>query len=182
MDIELVQQARDGDADAFAAVMAASADRMYGIAFRILRDHDRAEDALQQALVDMWEDIPGLRDPAKFTAWADRLVVHASYREARRERRWTSRVRQITVDLPGEDRAPGIADREELEGLFRRLTPEHRAVIVLHYYLGLPLADVAATLGIPDGTAKSRLHYAVRSLRAAFEADARSVIPGRTTA
>jgi RNA polymerase sigma-70 factor (ECF subfamily) len=74
-----------------------------------------------------------------------------------------------------------VAEREELERGFRRLTPEHRAVLVLHFFLGLPVAEIAETLGIPAGTAGSRLHYAVRSLRAACEADSRRVAAWRTT-
>ncbi len=184
MERELVEQAQRGDQEAFAAVVHLAADRLYAVAFRILRDADRAEDALQQALVDVWEDLPDLRDTGRFDAWACRLVVRASYREARRARRWTARVRPITpADGPiGCDQATAIVERDELEQGFRRLTPEHRAVLVLHYYAGLPVTEIAETLCIPVGTAGSRLHYAVRSLRAAFEADARGVVAWRHTA
>lgn len=180
---ELVEQAQRGDQEAFAALVHRSADRLYAIAHRILRDPDRAEDALQQALVDAWEDLPTLRDPDRFEAWTYRLVVRASYREARRDRRWNGRVRQIVVDGPvGDDRISEVATRDELERGFRRLTPEHRAVVVLHYFVGLPVAEIAETLGIPVGTAGSRLHHAVRNLRAAVEADARGVVAWRHTA
>jgi RNA polymerase sigma factor (sigma-70 family) len=108
--------------------------------------------------------------------------VHTSYREARRERRWTSRIRQIQVDPPGDDRVGEVIDHDEVERGFRRLTPEHRAVLVLHYFVGLPVSEIAETLGVPIGTARSRLHYAVRSLRAAFEADDRVVVGRRITA
>ncbi len=184
MQRELVEQARRGDQEAFAALVRLAADRLYAIAFRILRDPDRAEDALQQALVDAWEDLPALRDPERFDAWACRLVVRASYREARRARRWTARIRQIAItDGPvGDDPISGIADRDQLEQGFRRLTPEHRAVLVLHYFAGLPVNEIADTLGIPAGTAGSRLHYAVRSLRAACEAESRSVVAWRNPA
>lgn len=182
MDDKLVEQAGRGDPEAFAALVRGCGDRLYAIACRILRDPDRAEDALQQALIQIWEDLPGLHDPAKFDAWTYRLVVHASYREARRSRRWTSRVREITVDPPGDDRVGEVADRDEVERAFRRLTPEHRAVLVLRYFIGLPVTEVAEALGIPVGTAGSRLHYAARGLRAAFEADARGVVAWRTTA
>ena len=181
---ELVEQAQRGDQDAFAAMVHLAADRLYAVAFRILRDADRAEDALQQALMDVWEDLPGLRDAERFDAWTYRLVVRASYREARRARRWTARVRPITpADGPvGGDHASGIVERDELEQGFRRLTPEHRAVLVLHYFVGLPVPEIAETLGIPAGTAGSRLHYAVRNLRAAFEADGRGAVAWRRTA
>jgi RNA polymerase sigma-70 factor (ECF subfamily) len=179
---ELVVRAQRGDADAFDAIVRSASDRLYGIAYRILRDADRAEDALQLALVRIWDDLPGLRDPAKFDAWSYRLVVHASYREAGQERRWTGRVRQIVADPASEDHASSVASRDELERGFRRLTPEHRAVLVLHYFVGLSLPEVAEALGIPAGTAGSRLHYAVRELRAAFEADARGAVARRITA
>lgn len=180
---ELVEQAQRGDPEAFAALVRLSADRLYAIAYRILRDPDRAEDALQQTLVDVWEDLPSLRDPDRFDAWTWRLVVRASCREARRGRRMSVAVRPILDDGPAiEDQTSRIASRDELEQGFRRLTPEHRAVLVLHYFVGLPLAEIAETLGIPVGTAGSRLHYAVRSLRAAFEADERGVIAWRNPA
>jgi RNA polymerase sigma-70 factor (ECF subfamily) len=177
---ELVERAQRGDQEAFAALVHLVADRLYAVAYRILRDTDRAEDALQQALVDAWNDLPDLRDPERFDAWAYRLVCRTSYREARRGRRWAGRIREITVaDGPvGGDPSSWLSDREELERGFRQLTPEHRAVLVLHYFVGLPVTEIADTLGIPTGTAGSRLHYAVRSLRAAYEADARNVVAG----
>jgi RNA polymerase sigma-70 factor (ECF subfamily) len=178
---DLVEQARQGDPDAFEALVSDASDRLYGIAWRILRDPYRAEDALQQTLIHIWEDLPGLRDPARFDAWTYRLVVHASYREARRERRWTSRIRQIQVDPPSDEQVDTVIDRDEVEHGFRRLSPEHRAVLVLHYFVGLPVPEIAETLGIPVGTARSRLHYAVRSLRAALEADDRVVVAWRAT-
>jgi RNA polymerase sigma-70 factor, ECF subfamily len=182
MQHDLVEQAQRGDPEAFEALVWGASDRLYAIAWRILRDPDRAEDALQQALIQIWEDLPSLRDPERFDAWTYRLVVHTSYREARRERRWTSRIRRIPVDPPGDDRVGEVIDRDEVERGFLRLTPEHRAVLVLHYFVGLPISAIAETLGIPVGTAGSRLHYAVRSLRAAFEADDRVVAAWGTPA
>lgn len=182
MEDDLVRRAQQGDTEAFRALVHGCVDRLYAIAYRILRDPNQAEDALQQALIALWEDLPGLRDPDKFDAWSYRLVVHATYREARRERKWTSRVTQIDADPPAADSLAGVIDRDEIEQLFRHLTPEHRAVLVLHYFIGQPISEVAETLNIPVGTAGSRLHYAVRQLRAAHETDARNVIAWRTTA
>lgn len=181
MQRELVEQAQRGDQEAYAALVHLVADRLSAVAYRILRDADRAEDALQQALVDVWRDLPDLRDPERFDAWTYRLVCRASYREAGRARRLTGWVREISAaDGPvGGDPSSSLCNRDELERSFRRLTPEHRAVLVLHYFVGLPVTEVAETLGIPVGTAGSRLHYAVRSLRAAYEADARSVVAWR---
>ena len=174
---DLVERAQRGDAEAFEAVVSVAADRLYAIAYRILRDHDRADDALQTALVRMWDDLPALRDPDRFDAWSYRLAVRASYREAERERR-RSQVRTIDVRPATDDDFTLVAELDELEQGFRRLTPEHRAILVLHFYLGLPVTEIAATLGIPTGTAGSRLHYAVRSLRAACEAEARTPVAG----
>lgn len=182
MQREVVEQAQGGDADAFRELVHEIAPRLYGIACRILRDPTRAEDALQQTLIQAWEGLPGLRDPDRFEAWAYRLVVHASYREARRERRWVASVREILVEPETGDDVGAVLDRDEIERSFRRLSPEHRAVLVLHHAIGLPIREVADVLGIPLGTAESRLHYAARSFRAAFEADARSVVAWRASA
>jgi RNA polymerase sigma factor (sigma-70 family) len=182
MQHQLVERAQRGDADAFRELVYEAGDRLYAITYRILRDADRAQDALQQALIQMWDGLPGLRDPDRFDAWSYRLVVHASYREARRERSWRTRVREIRSDPPGDDRVAEVIDRDEVERSFRRLTPEHRAILVLHFVIGLPIREIADILDIPMGTAASRLHYATQSFRAAFEADARSVGAWRTTA
>ena len=171
MQARLVELAMRGDQEAFASLAAQCVDRCYALAYRILRDPHRAEDATQQALLGAWRDLATLRDPERFDAWLHRLVVNACYQEARGTRRWTARVRVISSEpLPLEpDVARSVAARDELEGAFRRLTPEQRAVVVLHHHLGYPLTEIAATLGIPEGTARSRLHYAVRQLRAALD-------------
>jgi RNA polymerase sigma-70 factor (ECF subfamily) len=175
MRVGLVERAMGGDQEAFASLAADSVDGCYRLAYRILRDPQRAEDAAQQALIGAWRDLPTLRDPERFDAWLHRLVVNACYSEARGERRWIARIRVIPTDNQLEpDVARSVANRDELEGAFRRLTPEQRAVVVLHHHLGYPLTEIAATLGIPEGTARSRLHYAVRELRAALNDDGRS--------
>ena len=170
----LVERARRGDRDAFAAIAARVIDPCYSLAYAILRDAELARDAVQTALLGAWRDLPDLREVEKFDAWLRRLVAHACYAEARRERRWTLGVHAFPTEHPmTQDTAISVADRDELERAFRRLPPEQRAVVALHYYLGLPLSEVAATLGIPAGTARSRLHHATRLMRAAVEADAR---------
>ena len=174
MQVELVERASRGDREAFTSLAASHVDRCYALAYRILRDPHRAQDATQQAMLGAWRDLPRLRDPERFDAWLHRLVVNACYAEARGERRWTARVRVIQNDVPlAPDVARSVVDRDELEAAFARLSPERRAVVVLHHHLGYPLTEIAATLGIPEGTARSRLHYAVRQLRAALDADAR---------
>ena len=175
---DLVVQAQNGDREAFAALVQMTSDRMYALAARILRDNVLAEAALQGALITVWRRLPTLRDPDRFEAWVRRLLVHACYAEARRRHTWAANVRVLPVDGPAApDALLSIDDRDALDRAFRRLTLEQRAVFVLHHYVGLPLTEVADTLGIPAGTARSRLHYATRTLRAAVEADAAPVAP-----
>jgi RNA polymerase sigma-70 factor (ECF subfamily) len=144
------------------------------VAHRILRDIDLAEDATQQALLAIWRDLPTLRDPARFDAWSYRLLVRACYAEGRRTRQWTPNLRLLPADEPATTDALGsVVDRDQLERGFRRLSIDHRTVVVLHHYLDMPLETVADTLGVPIGTVRSRLHHAMRGLRAALDADAR---------
>ena len=175
---DVVEQAMRGDREAFGWLVGQTSDRLFAIATRILRDSDLAEDALQGAFITAWRQLPSLRDPDRFEAWVRRLLVHACYAEARRRRAWTSNVRVLPVDGPaGPDQSISVVDRDALDRAFRRLTIEQRAVFVLHHHVGLPLVEIAETLGIPAGTARSRLHYATRTLRSAIEADAAPVIP-----
>jgi RNA polymerase sigma-70 factor (ECF subfamily) len=171
MDRDLVERARSGDQEAFADLVHQVSDVLFGVARRILRDPGLAEDVLQNALVTIWRKLPHLRDPDRFEAWAFRILVHACYSDSPRNLRWAATVRVVPVDRADEtDDYRSISDRDELERAFRTLPLDQRAVFVLHHHVGLPLVAVAETLGIPDGTARSRLHYATRALRAAFEA------------
>jgi RNA polymerase sigma-70 factor (ECF subfamily) len=175
MDTDLVIQAQRGDKGAFALLATEIGDRYLAVALKILRDHDLAEDATQQALLSIWQDLPQLRDPARFDAWSYRLLVRACYAEGRKQRRWAPNLKLLPVDEPmATDETSRVVDRDQLESGFRRLSIDHRAVVVLHHYLGLPLDRVAEILGIPVGTAHSRLHHAMRGLRAALDADARA--------
>ena len=168
----LVERARGGDESAFTELVDLEGDRCYAIAYRILRDVERAQDAVQQALILAWRELPRLRDPERFEPWLYRLLVNACYEEARRYRRWSLRVRTLPVDGPTvADTTASIFDRDALERAFLRLSPEHRAVFVLHHHIGLPLASIAEVVGVPIGTVKSRLHHATRNLRAAITAD-----------
>jgi RNA polymerase sigma-70 factor (ECF subfamily) len=172
MRTRLVEQARNGDDVAFSGLVDLDGDLCYAIAYRILRDVERAQDAVQQAFLLAWRELPRLRDPERFSPWLYRLLVNACYEELRRHRRWVSRIRTLPVDGPsGPDATVSVDDRDTLDRAFRRLTPEHRAVFVLHHHAGFPLADIADIVGAPVGTVKSRLHHATRSLRAAIVAD-----------
>ncbi|HEX5148765.1 MAG TPA: sigma-70 family RNA polymerase sigma factor [Candidatus Limnocylindrales bacterium] len=173
---DVVQAARTGDHAAFEVLAVAAGDRLFGIAFLLLRDRQRAEDAVQEALVHAWRELPGLRDPDRFDAWLRRLLINACADEGRYQRRWAAEVRLIRPESSTEDGVASVADRDQLERGFRRLKPEHRVVVVLHFYIGLPVPEIAETLGIPPGTVKSRLHYATAGLRAALEADARAAV------
>jgi RNA polymerase sigma-70 factor (ECF subfamily) len=147
-------------------------DRLIAVARLIVRDPGLAEDAVQEALVRCWRQLPTLRDADRFDGWLYRILVNAAADEAKRHRRFKASLRPIALE-PAVDDFAVLADREQLAQGFGRLSVEHRAVVVLHHYLGLPLAEIATTLGIPVGTAKSRYHYAMSALRAALEAEAR---------
>ena len=176
MDTDLVVRAQHGDQQAYGILAAGFADRFLAVARRILRDVDLAEDAAQQAFLMVWQDLTELRDPGRFEAWSYRILLRCCYAEARKERRWAPNLRM----LPSDETDPGatdeighVADRDQLERGFRQLSIDHRAVVVLHHYLDMPLDRVAEILGIPAGTAHSRLHHAMRALRAALDADTR---------
>jgi RNA polymerase sigma factor (sigma-70 family) len=171
MQIELVERARAGDHDAFAALVRASTPRLFGAAKLILRDPDRAHDAVQEALVLAWRHVRALRDPAAWDAWLYRLTVRACTRSARTVRR------RDTVELhlltEQEFASPSdfpalLAERDRLGREIGRLPLDQRTILVLHFYLDLPLTEAAEILSIPAGTAKSRLHRGLATLRASM--------------
>jgi RNA polymerase sigma-70 factor (ECF subfamily) len=171
----LVDRARQGDEEAFGALVGEVGDRCIFIAHRILRDANLAEDAVQVALVQVWRELPALRDLDRFEAWLHRILVNACYAEARRGRHFAADVVLLETDAPAAtDELLTVHDRDQLDRGFRRLPPEQRAVLVFHHALGLTVPEVADHLGIPLGTAKSRLSYATAAIRAALEADART--------
>ena len=178
MTTDLVVRAQSGDRDAFARLAADAIGRLDAIARLMTRDPERAKDAVQEALVRAWRDLPALRDPDKFDAWLRRLLVRACIDEIRLwRRRGVIEVELLGLHSPiSADSSVSIADRDALNRGFRRLDPEGRALVVLVYYMGLPLNEAAESLEIPLGTAKSRLHRARERLRAALEADARSSV------
>jgi RNA polymerase sigma-70 factor (ECF subfamily) len=170
--VRLVERAREGDEVAFSELVDLDGDRCYAIAYRILRDAERAQDAVQQAFLLAWRELPKLRDPERFEVWLHRLLVNACYEEFRRYRRWSENIRTLPVDGPGgADETIAIDDRDALDRAFRRLSPEHRAVVILHHHAGYPLASIAEVAGVPLGTVKSRLHYATRMLRDVLTVD-----------
>jgi RNA polymerase sigma-70 factor, ECF subfamily len=173
MRSDLVELARHGDRDAFGQLAAGEVDRLHAIARLVLRDADLAEDAVQEALVRCWRQLPRLREPERFDGWLYRILMRTVADEHARRRRHQATVQAIRLEPAVADSAHELADRDQLEGAFHHLSIDHRAVVVLHHYLGLSLPEVATVLGIPPGTAKSRHHYAMGAMRAALDAEAR---------
>jgi RNA polymerase sigma-70 factor, ECF subfamily len=162
----LVERARRGDHDAFTSLIDMHLAPLDAAARLILRDSELARDAVQEALIRAWRDLPGLRDPDRFDAWLHRLLVNACLDLIRRRKRRVIEVELTPIDSPViTDFAVGLADREVVDQALAGLAPAHRAVVALHYLLGMPLPDVARALGIPHGTAKSRLHYSLAAMR-----------------
>ena len=161
----------------------ARVDRLFAIARRILRDVDRAEDALQDALVIAWRDLPDLRDPDRFDFWIQRVLSNMCIEHARRDRRRYAKLQVLDVDgHAAPDELKGVVDRDVVDRAFRRLTPEERAILFLRHYLGYEPSVIAEVLGVPGGTVRSRLHHAHRAMRAAIEADARASAVGGSSA
>jgi RNA polymerase sigma-70 factor (ECF subfamily) len=179
VDRELVIAAQRGDQVAFVDLLRGRVDRLFAIARRIIRPVDRAEDALQDALVIAWRDLPDLRDPDRFDFWIQRVLANMCIEHARRDRRRYARLQVLTIDgHSAPDDIEGVVDRDVVDRGFRRLTPEERTVLVLRHYLGYEPATIAEVLGVPAGTVRSRLHHAHRAMRAAIEADARATAVG----
>jgi RNA polymerase sigma-70 factor (ECF subfamily) len=176
MDIDLVERAKLKDKDAFTALVLRFGDRLYAVAYRILRDTSRAEDAVQQTFLIAWRELHKLRDPQRLEAWLFTLLVNSCRAEMRHVRRWQPGLRMVPDLGPRiDDSQRTVAQRDELGRAFRRLSTEQRAVVVLHHYLGLSGDEIGMVMNLPAGTVRSRLHYARQQMRAAIEADSRSV-------
>ena len=163
----LIERARRGEHDAFTELLDVRLARLDAAARLILRDAELARDAVQEALISAWRDLPGLRDPDRFDAWLQRILVHVCLDLIRRRKRRVVEVELLPIDhATPHDVAASIADRQVIEDALARLDPGHRAVVALHYLLGMPQPEIARALGIPRGTVKSRLHYALAAMRA----------------
>ena len=171
--------AEDERARTFERLTAGRLERAYRLAAVILGDDAEAEDAVHDAGLRAWSRWGELRDFSRFDAWFDRIVVNAS-RDRLRRRRLRPIGLNGLADPPAPDPLDASPERDALRHALATLTPEHRAVVLLHHVEGLPLAEIAARTGEREGTVKSRLHYALRELRAAYEADARE--PGQVPA
>jgi RNA polymerase sigma factor (sigma-70 family) len=167
---QLVERAGRGDHDAFAVLVRGVVARLDAAARLILRDPELARDAVQEALIRSWRDLPGLRDPDRFNAWIHRITVRSCLEILRRRRRRVVEVELTPMaDIPVGDIGSIVVDRDQVERALRRLDPEWRAVVVVHYFLGLPLPETALALGIPLGTVKSRLHRSLAAMRVELE-------------
>ena len=175
MQRDLVIRATSGDHDAFSTLAAGAVDRLHRTAWLILRSEADAADAVQESLLAAWLHIAAVRDPDRFDAWLNRLLVHACYRLAKRTtRRKVLEIPMPVPEVPGaRDVEDALATRDQLERAFRWLTPEQRAALVVHHFLRLPDAEAASVLEIAAGTFKSRLHRATLAMRAAVDADER---------
>jgi RNA polymerase sigma-70 factor (ECF subfamily) len=171
--VDLVDQAARGDRDAFDQLMSDALDRLYAMARLIVRDSDVAEDAVQEALIHCWRELPRLRDANRFDAWLHRLLVNAAMDQYRRRRRYTATIALIPEPGVERDFAVELEIADELRDAFDRLRVEHRVVLVLYHYVGLSAPEIADVLGLPGGTVKSRLHYAAQAMRAAVDAGSR---------
>jgi RNA polymerase sigma-70 factor (ECF subfamily) len=180
--LDLIELAQGGDRDAFDVLMLDVIGRLYAIARLVAQDADLAEDAVQDALVRCWRDLPKLRDTRRFEAWVRQLLLNSVAEQFRSRRRFEARITVLKSEPSVVDGSTERADRDELERAFRALSIEHRTIVVLHHYVGLSLGEAAASLGIPRGTAKSRLYYAMEALRAILESDARAPAVGRLRA
>jgi len=173
MDQDLVTRAQRGDQEAFGRIVELEREGLRRLAFGILRDLTLADDATQQALLEAWRDLPGLRDPLRFGAWLHRLLVRRCYAEAKRSRdQATGMPYEPTKDTADPFRQ--VADRDQLERGFRRLSVDQRTALVLHYYRGLSIQEVAEVLDQPTGTVSARIHRALDQLRGHLEADDRT--------
>jgi RNA polymerase sigma-70 factor (ECF subfamily) len=178
---DLIGRAKRGDKEAFTTLVLELGDRLFSVAYRILRDTSRAEDAVQQTFLIAWRELPSLRDDGRLEAWLYRLLVNACYAEMRHTKRWQPGLRVVPIRVPSVDDAQlRVARDDELDRAFRQLSGEQRAVLVMHYYVGLSGAEIGVALGLSPGTVRSRLHYARQLMRAAMEADARSMATGGT--
>ena len=181
MDSSLVIRAQQGDREAFTGIVDDIGGRLHAIAFSVLRDRDLAWDATQQTLLTAWQDLPRLRDPDRFEAWACRILVRNCHAENRRARRWMpASAAEPGLEPTAADETSLVVQRDRIERGFRQLNLNQRLVIVLSYYFDLPPAVIADHLDVPVGTIHSRLHRALRVLHATIDADERQPVTTST--
>ena len=170
-DAALIERAATGDTDAFADLLGPRLDRLWRTAQAILGNEADARDATQDACLSAWTHLPRLRDEARFDAWLNRVLVNRC-RDMLRSRHRSREIVLEGVDLRDPRPSPDSADTASVLAAFDRLSLADRHILVLHHLHDRPLTEIATTLGIPVGTAKSRLHAARRALERALETQA----------
>jgi RNA polymerase sigma-70 factor, ECF subfamily len=174
-DVALVERARHGDSIAFEALLSPRLDRLFRTAWAILGSEADARDATQDACLATWRQLPRLRNVERFDAWSSSILVNACLERLRQR----ARVREVPM-TPAHDReAPAPTDpasfgeADAISRAFDRLNPDARAILVLHHLRREPVSSIAATLGIPSGTVKWRLHAARGALEKALAGERR---------
>jgi RNA polymerase sigma-70 factor (ECF subfamily) len=161
--------ASESNDEAFAALTRRHLDSAYRLAWAILNDTGDADDATQDAFALAWRSRRSLRDPARFDAWFGRILVNVCRQRLRQRAR--QRVRPIaeTDDLPVADATAHVSSRDAISRAMTRLDADHRIVVVLRYWADMTVDQIAERLDVPTGTVKSRLHFALRSMRPRLE-------------
>lgn len=178
-DADLLARAANGDNVAFDRLLAPRLDRLYRISRAIVSDDASVRDVLQEACLRAWRQLGGLRDPARFDAWLTQIVVnqcrtHLSRHRARAVREIpmdAAETGQVEAHRPAGAMGDEVVDAEAIRRAFRRLDPDKRSLLVLHYVESRPLGEIASVLGIPTGTVKWRLSRAREALERALEAE-----------
>jgi RNA polymerase sigma factor (sigma-70 family) len=167
-DADLIRRAKDGDRAAFDDLIGPLVGQGFRLAYGMLHDRQAAEDAVQEAAIRSWRKLGNLRPGTEMRPWFLAIVANQCRTIARG--RWWSVLRLDLTSGPSsgapEDEVVRGAD---VRAALRKLSPEHREVLVLHYYLDLPLDEVAAVARIPVGTAKSRINRGIAAMRPFFE-------------
>ena len=144
-------------------------DAAYRLARAILHDSTDAQDATHDAFEHAWRKWSTLRDPARFEPWFDRILVNTCRDRLRSARRQATDI-SAEVAITSGDPYGQAHERDALGAAIATLSPDHRVVVALRYYLDLPMDEIASRLDIPAGTVQSRLHYALKRLHAAIDA------------
>jgi RNA polymerase sigma-70 factor (ECF subfamily) len=174
MDDDVLAQARDGSVDAFSVLVERRLPRLYRAAALIIRDEAAAADAVQDALIEAWRDLPTLRQLDRFDGWLHRILVRTCRRAAASRRARSVVELRLAVDhAAAQAAASTVVQRDQLARGFERLPVDQRTAVVLRHYLGLSIDETAAAMGIPVGTVLSRVNRGLSALRAALEADER---------
>ena len=176
-DRALVEQAADGDREAYDALVRPRLDRLFASALTILRHEADARDAVQDACVGAWRQLGSLRDPERFDAWLGRILVNTCREQLRSRRRVA--VREIALpdttaggrELAGREPplAQHLAEVDAVRRAFIRLRPDHRVILALHHGERRSVDEISGLLGVPAGTVKWRLHTARQALANALE-------------